>query len=190
MIVLTGKQDLSYFLGYLITLVIIAYKYRKELKNDIKNFKTDVRSHVKKLVFVYIVSISLMYLANFILYKLFGNIASNEESIRELLFKSPCLMSISFGLLGPLIEELGFRYPYKRAKTKKEIKFIIYTLIFASIHIVDDLSYTGILYIIPYTLLSISIGYSFYKTNNIFTSMIAHIFNNVISIITLLIFGG
>lgn len=188
--VITSKQELSYFLGYLITLLIVAFKFRKKLLEDAKNFKIDVKGNVKNIVIVYIGSILLMYIANAILYKIFGNIASNEASIRDVLFKSPLLMGLSFGLFGPIIEELCFRYPYRDAKIKKEFKFIIYTVIFALVHIIGDFSISGFLYIIPYLFLSISIGYSFYKTDNIYTSIIAHVFNNAFSIIILLAFGG
>lgn len=190
MFVLTSKQEVAYFLGYLITLLIVIFKFRKKLLEDAKNFKNNVKGNVKKIIIVFVVAILLMYLSNVILYTLFGNIASNEESVRDVLFKSPLLMGLSFGLIGPIIEELCFRYPYRDALLKKEIKFIIYTFIFAFVHIIGDFSVTGLLYIIPYLFLSISIGYGFYKTDNIYTSMITHIFNNAFSIIILLAFGG
>lgn len=189
MFTLTNSQVLSYFLGYLLTILIIGYKYRKKLLEDIKNFKSSVNGNIKHLIVSYVVSILLMYIANYVLYYIFGNISGNEQSIREILFTSPLLMGISFGLFGPIIEELSFRYPYRDAKNKL-LNFCIYTFIFALMHITGEFNLVTILYIIPYLFLSIGISYPFYKTNNIYTSMIAHIFNNLFSIIIILTFGG
>lgn len=187
---ITNNEGISYFFGYLLTLIIIGFVYRKNLLEDAKNFKNDVKGNVKHLIMMYILFIVLMYISNIVLYYLAGNISSNEQSVREMLFSSPLLMGISFSILGPIVEELSFRYTYRNAKTNGIIKFIVYTLIFAAAHISIDLSLVGLLYIIPYTFLSVSIGYSFYKTNNIYTSIIAHIFNNASTIILLLTLGG
>lgn len=187
---LTKNESLGYFIGYIVTLLVLFFIYRKKLLNDAKNFKSSIKGTFKHLLIIYITAMILMYISNLVLYYTVGSIASNETNVRQMIFNSPLLMGISFGIFAPIVEELIFRYPYKEAKTNKFLKFIIYTLVFAFAHIVGDLSLTGILYIIPYTFLSTGIGYSFYKTDNIYTSMIAHIFNNTFTIIILIIFGG
>lgn len=189
-LMLTNNQGLSYFLGYLITLLIIAYKYRDDLISDFKNLKKDTKGFIRKLILVYIGFILLMYLSNIVLYNIFGSVSSNESDFRNMLFSSPFFMSISCGILGPMVEELVFRFPYKNIKTNKLLKFFIYTFIFAFVHVISNLSFPGILYLVSYIFLSIAIGYSYFKTNNIYTSMIAHMFNNISTIILLLIFGG
>lgn len=189
-LMLTNNQGLAYFLGYLITLLIIGFKYRVDLINDFKNLKKDTKGSVRKLILVYIGFILLMYLSNIVLYNIFGSLSSNESDFRNMLFSSPFFMSISCGILGPMVEELVFRFPYKNIKTNKYLKFFIYTFIFAFVHVIANLSFPGILYLVSYIFLSIAIGYSYFKTNNIYTSMIAHMFNNISTIILLLIFGG
>lgn len=187
---ITNNEIISYFSGYLIPLLIIAFKYRKTLIEDAKNLKSVLKGNIKKIILAYIVFILLMYISNTILYLIFGNIASNEQDVRSMLFKSPVLMSIALGVLAPIFEELEFRYTYRNAKTKPIIKFFIYTTIFALMHISGDITLAGFAYIIPYFFLSSAIGYAFYKTNNIYPSMIAHTINNVLSIIVILISGG
>ncbi len=115
-LMLTNNQEISYFLGYLLTILIITYKYKGELIND---------------------------LSNILLYNILGNISSNESDFRSMLFSSPFLMSISVGILGPIVEELAFRFPYKNIKTNKYLSFFIYTFIFAFIHVIANLSFGG-----------------------------------------------
>lgn len=183
-------EGLSYFLSYIITLLIIILKFRDNLKDDIKNIKKDLKGNVLKLLLIHFSFIIAMYLANLILYSLIGNISNNEEGIRSTLFTSPILMSLSICILGPITEELTFRYPYKNIKSNRKITFIIYTLIFASMHILLSSSLLNLLYIIPYTFLSLSFGYSFYKTNNIIPAIFFHILNNTFTTIILFTLGG
>lgn len=184
------NQGLCYFLTYLLTLLIIILKFKKSLIQDLKNIKKDIKGNIFKLFLFYLIFIICMYISNYILYSSIGNIASNEETIRESLFKSPLLMALSVCLLGPIMEELIYRYPFKDIKGNKILIFIIYTLLFASLHITTSTSLLNLLYIIPYIFLSLSFGYSFYKTNNILTSMFFHILNNTFSVIIILTLGG
>lgn len=187
---ITKNEAIIYLLTYLLVLTFISILYRHHLKEDIKNFKKDVKGNELKIILTYLGFTILMYITNYILYAIFGNIASNEEIMRSILFNNPIIMSISLCLLGPITEELLFRYPYKNLKVDKRIAFLTYTLLFALIHMTSTTSIVGLWYIIPYILLSLSFGYSFYKTNNIITSVIFHILNNTFTVVLLLTFGG
>ena len=94
-LMLTNNQEISYFLGYLLTILIITYKYKGELINDLKNLKKDTKGLIKKLILVYIGFILLMYLSNILLYNILGNISSNESDFRSMLFSSPFLKEYS-----------------------------------------------------------------------------------------------
>lgn len=183
-------DGLCYFISYILTILIIVLKFKDNLKEDLKNIKQDLKGNILKLLLIHFALIISMYIVNFILYSIIGNVSSNEQGIRSSLFSSPILISISLCILGPITEELTFRYPYKNIKTNRKIAFVVYTLIFASMHIVVSSSLLNLLYIIPYTLLSLSFGYSFYKTNNIIPAIFFHILNNTFTIIILLTLGG
>ncbi|MCI8794682.1 MAG: CPBP family intramembrane metalloprotease [Bacilli bacterium] len=187
---LTNKEHLSYAFGYLLALIIIIFKFRVTLIKDAKSFKEDIKGNVKNLVLFYIIFLLLMYCSNIILNMIVGNLATNESSIRSTFFEAPFLMTLTFGIIGPILEELIFRYPYRDIKTNKYLKFFISTFIFAFMHIIMDLSFPAVLYLIPYFFISLCVSYPFFKTGNIYTSMIAHITNNLSSFIILLIFGG
>lgn len=183
-------EGLSYFLTYIIILTILIFKFKDDLTYDIKNIKEDLKGNIKKIILIHILFIICMYISNLILYSLLGDIANNEESIRNTLSSSPILMSLSICILGPLMEELIYRYPYKNIKTNRLVAFATYTLLFAMLHIVASTSLLDLLYIIPYTFLSLSFSYPFYKTNNIISSMFFHILNNTFTVIILFTLGG
>lgn len=185
----TNSEPISYFITYSIVLISLIFWKRKFLIEDIKSLKKDVKGKTRHIILMYILFYSLTLLTNYIIYKYVGNIADNESILRESLLNSPVLMGVSLAFLGPIMEELIFRYPYQNIKTNKTIKFIIYTLVFALFHIFSATSIQGILFLIPYTFLSLSITYSYYKTDNIYTSMFFHIINNTISVLAIIIGG-
>ena len=186
---ISENEPISYFITYSIVLISLIIWKRNSLKEDLKSLKGDLNGKTKHIILMYILFYSLMLITNYIIYKYVGNIAENESVLRASLLKSPILMSISLALLGPIMEELIFRYPYQNIKTNKNLKFVIYTLVFALFHIFSATSIQGLLFLIPYTFLSLSITYSYYKTDNIYTSMFFHIINNTISVFAIIIGG-
>ena len=81
------------------------------------------------------------------------------------------------------MEEILFRYTFTIIKNKY-IYLIVTTLFFAILHmqkIPEDL-----IYLIPYSLMSFTFTYPFYKTNNIINSIITHSAYNLISLILIL----
>lgn len=181
------KDDLSYLLTYLIMIIFFIFFYKKTLLLELKNLKNDIKGNIPKITIFCISIIVLMYIANIILYNITGNIANNEEIVRKTFFESPILMGINIILLGPIVEELTYRYPFKNDKYPRLLIYIFYSSLFALTHISNITTLTEALFFIPYLLLSLCFGYGFYKTNNIFVSIIIHIMNNLVNIVLLLI---
>lgn len=180
---LTKSEALSYLISYLIANIVLVLINHNKLMEDIKNFKNDYQKNIKSIILLTIVFIILMMVSNMILYELSGNLANNEETARQLFKSSPIIMFLSIGFFGPIFEELVSRYPYRDIKINKNIKLIIYSSIFAMLHISSISNIYDILFIIPYLFLSLAFSFSFYKTNNILGSMIVHILNNSLSLL-------
>ena len=71
---------------------------------------------------------------------------------------------------------------------KNKIIFSIFTgLIFGSMHLISAKSLIEIPFILSYSIAGFALGYVFYDTNNIFTSMFFHFFNNFLSLILTII---
>lgn len=178
--------SVAYVSCYLIMLVVLGKWFKNDLVENAKNFKNDVKNNWKKILFFTFAFTILLYVSNYIVVKLMGSASANEVMSQNQLKASPLLMSISICLLSPMVEEIIYRLPYKKIEKHKLLNFFIYTFVFAIAHIAFNNGIMELIYLIPYLFLSLSIGYGFYKTDNIFVSMIIHILNNFINVMIIL----
>lgn len=177
---------LAYTIGYLIMIILLGNWFKKDLIDNAKSFRNDFRHNWLNLLIVTTVFIVLLYISNYLVIKYIGRLSFNEIIARNQLYSSPILMGINLVLLAPLIEEIIYRLPYKKVEKHKLLNFFVYSLVFALAHIAITNGAKEFWYLIPYTFLSMSISYSFYKTNNIYMSIIVHILNNFINVVIIL----
>lgn len=166
----------------------IIYIYREDLKNNLNDFKINYKKYLKMGLKYWFIGLNIMIISN-ILISLYTSISlpENEEIVRKLFDMSPLLMSISIIFLAPLGEELIFRKTLFNLIPYKWIYILLSGLIFGGLHIIGTDSLLSILYIIPYSVLGIAFAYLYYKTRNIFPSIIMHAIHNIISIIGLIL---
>ena len=110
------------------------------------------------------------------------------EFIRELNYRFNRLTTHTlYFKFAPFYEEVLFRLNFKNL-FKNKIVFSIFTgLIFGSMHLISAKSLIEIPFILSYSIAGFALGYVFYDTNNIFTSMFFHFFNNFLSLILTII---
>ena len=132
-----------------------------------------------------------MIISNLIIVVFINNkIASNEESVRSLIDILPLYMIFSVSIFAPLTEELIFRKGIREIFNNKYLYIIISGIFFASMHVTsEDLGINTLLYLIPYSSLGITFAYTYYKTNNIFSTIMLHSFHNTMAIIIYIIGG-
>ena len=184
----TGIINLLFTLSLTITFCII---YHKTLINDFKDLKNNYKQNIKIGIKYWIRGIFIMYASSYLLSLFNIGITQNEEANRTFLQSFPIIELVSAVILAPLIEELVFRRSLKNFTTNIYLYSITTGIIFGFIHIVTSLSNPlSLLYIIPYSAVGISLGFSYYKTNNIYTSMFIHSLHNFITIIALILVGG
>lgn len=189
---LTSNQELllttfsNTFLVILLTII-----YFKTLKEDFKKIKGNFY-YIADTGFKYwLIGLVVMMVSNIII-NLFipGAEATNEQGVQELIKASGYISMLAIGILAPIIEELTFRKAFKDVFKNKWVFILSSGLIFGALHVVLSLkSAWDLFYIIPYSSLGIAFGYMYYKTDNVYTSIIMHIFHN--TVLTLLsIIGG
>ena len=174
----TDNTDIIYTITYLFPTIFLIYKWRRTLKNEISSLK---------VFLVYLLFTLMCYTTNNMLYQLIGDIASNETAIRNELNSSPLIIAIIFIFLAPISEELIFRFNFRNTLKTPKRRYIITSILFALMHIVVSTELIFLLYLIPYLFLSLGLGYSYYTSDNIFMSIIIHIFHNLIHIMLLFI---
>ena len=173
---------LSQLATYLLIFIVLALLNKDRLINDFKNFKKDYLNIAFKN---WIIGLGVMIICNLLITNIVHDIPVNESLNRELLTSYPFSNIITMIFIGPLIEELVFRASFKNAFNNKYLFCFITALLFGLAHIADW-NLLELLFIIPYGSLGFFLAKAFYETDNVYTSYLAHMFHNTLSIIIIL----
>lgn len=174
-----------------IIVIILFIIYFKSLKEDFKKIKGNLYNILDNGIKYWLVGLILMVISNIIINTFIPQAqANNEESVQLLIKGSGFLSVIAVGILAPIIEELVFRKAFKEVFTNKTLFVLASGLIFGSLHVILALSsYWDLFLIIPYCSLGIAFSYMYQKTDNIYTSIIMHMFHNTAATILSLVGG-
>ena len=162
---------------YLLAAIIFIILYNQKLKKDLKKLTK------KNIIFILVSSIILIVLneAISVLLSSLKVDMNNQESIIEMLkvYKYPMIIVTVF--LGPLVEEIVYRYSISTIIKNKIVFVIISSIVFGLAH---GIGIATLLYIFIGAIL----GFIYLKCDeNIVSSIMAHIINNAFSIIMILI---
>ena len=172
-----GKELIS-LLAAVIFIIIISLSFNRELKEDLKELKNKFKF---KYLLLGIVMSFIVIGVDYLLVKNLGHNSANQTSVVDMLKTSPIIMILGTVVFIPFAEELIYRFPYR--KSNKVLSFIISSLVFAAIHMVGT---KEIIFIVPYLLLSFTISFTYFKTDNIYMSYLVHVINNLINVLLLI----
>jgi membrane protease YdiL (CAAX protease family) len=164
--------------------------YKKNLKKDLKYFLANFGENTDIAFKYWIIGFILMALSNYIII-LFSPVktATNENSVRSIINATPIIALIFSCLVAPFIEEIIFRKSFKDAIETKWLFILVSGIVFGALHVVGNIeSLYGLLFLAPYSFLGLAFAMTYYKTNNIFSSIFIHFFHNTL-VILLAIFG-
>lgn len=168
----------------IMVIAIMLIIFNKKIIKDFKDILINHKNYYSKYFKYYLIGLGVMLISNCII--IFGfnnNMATNEESIRQLFKISPFYIYFSSVLYAPLVEELTFRQGIRNVIGKNIIFILTSGLVFGGLHVITSATtLIDYLYIIPYSSLGIVFAYILYKTDNIFVSMGYHFMHNGILI--------
>lgn len=175
----------------IIFLIILITVYFKTLKKDFKSYFKNFLNNFEQSFKYYLIGFVIMVISNLILVVILNNgLATNEENVRKMIGTLPLYMIFSVSIYAPLTEELIFRKSIRDIINNKYVYILISGLIFGFLHISSSISsIIDLLYLIPYSSLGIAFAYTYYKTNNIFSTIMLHSMHNTIAIILYLLGG-
>lgn len=185
---INSKEYIFYMLiSYIILTTYLIFKYKKELKNYIKNI---TKEKISITILYLIIGFLLMMFSNYIInYIIIPNgISNNEAANRELLLNNKLLYSIMVSIFIPTIEEIVFRLEFKKHIKNKYIFLFISSFLFSLLHILSTTNIIEFLYIIPYFILGLTFSIIYQKTDNIICNILAHILHNTIIVFIILLF--
>ncbi len=156
-----------------------------------KFFKTDIKDNLKQInkkmllpflkyeLLFWLLSTVASSISNF-----FAGMSGNEESIREITTVNLGISILVFGIAGPLVEEIIFRFIllnyFGRNNMYKGI--IVSALLFGILHL-EELS---IIVFLPYFLAGLFLGYVYNKEKNFIVSFGIH---SIYNLLCLILFG-
>lgn len=147
-------------------------------KNKGKSGKNEIRE-IKKIAKEILIYIPIQLISIFITSFIIVGQPANQTSIEETFYEVPIFNCIYIIILGPIIEELIFRFlPYKFIKNKT-LYIVVSSIIFAAMHVLEDPN--PFYYIWGYMLESLYMGYRYHKTKDLLVPISIHMFGNLIA---------
>lgn len=178
------------FIVYLLMFIVLIINDFKYLKNDLLNFKNNLFKNIIYLILGGAILYLASYLINFGLSKLGISMSNNQISIENMLILgSKVITFFSVIIFAPLVEELIYRKSIYALSNNKVVYYIVSILAFSLPHMLSttyDLK-TFVLGLIPYLFSGFILSLIYDHTKNIYVSTIAHIINNFIAFLIIII---
>jgi len=184
-------SNIFMIIGSLIVAIVMCLRSNIDFKKEFKDFKKNYKSHLESGLKTWFIGFVLMFLTNFIIvsFLMNGEIANNEELNREMIAVYPIYAVLSMAIFAPIIEELMFRFNFRKAFKSKKAYMYFTGILFGLLHVLlNCTSILDFLYVIPYSIVGIAFGKIYADSKNILTSMFIHSFHNVLSLI--IVFSG
>lgn len=176
-----NKKVLLLFISNFLFMIYLLIIYKRELKDDLKDYKKNFKGYINKYFIYYVIGVALMAGSNLILQKITGlELSGNESTLRELIKSIPIYMGFSTVLYAPFVEEIIFRKSIRNVTKNKKVFVLLSGFIFGILHITSFSNVKEIIMGIPYIIMGIDFAVIYVKSNNIFTTMIFHLFHNLI----------
>lgn len=177
----TAKNIYNIFTDLFIILFIFLLLHKTIIPN-IKEFFSKPKEYLSDYIKYWFIALGLMYVSNFILILINGNIAANEQGVRSLLVENPILTFILASILAPVLEEFVFRLSLYKIIKHKYMFIILSGLIFGGMHVLGSTTLLEWLYIIPYGIPGCVFAYTLVKSDNICVPISLHFIHNTFAI--------
>ena len=163
--------------------------FRKDIFHQIKEIKKQPFKNFLKYILIFIFANAIVFLINMVILSVTNNIATNEFAAQANIRLTPLTSFITTCILVPFYEEILLRLNFRNC-FKRKWTFILFTgIFFGSLHVLNAQTIKELLYLIPYSILGVSLSYIYRDSENIFNSIIIHFLNNIISFIFVIIGG-
>ncbi len=179
----------------LIVFIVLILLNIKLIVNNFKDFIKNWKKYLPKGLLCWVIGFIGMGLMNVIItYTISGDVAQNEALNREIITKMPLYAIPAIAIIGPMIEETVFRLSFRKVIPNKALFIIITSLIFAGIHMTASfnsfseifMNIPELVHFFPYLSLALAFGFAYRETDNIFTTMILHMFHNTYCLVIII----
>ena len=175
-----------YVVLIIISLIVFKDLYRDNFKVYREKFKTYISNLAPKMGLFY-----LVYFAVAIIVALLAQntVSANQSSVEAL----PVYLLAPLAIIyAPIVEEAIFRGSLRRFIKNDMVFIVISAITFGLLHTIfsEETLYNALVMAIPYSMLGGFMAYLYVKTNNIFTNMTFHAFQNTLAVIITILMKG
>lgn len=170
-----------YLLSYEIVMLVIIYLILKDKINTaIEDIKKHHKEYFSKYIKYWILSLIIMSGSNILISFINGGqIAGNEEAVRNIFGQTPIYMFISAVFIASLTEELIFRQAIRNIFSNNKLFIVVSGLIFGGLHVFNSATnWMDLLYLIPYCTPGFIFAYILSKTDNVLVPAGLHFLHN------------
>lgn len=180
-----SKQTYLIFLllSDLFLIFILSLIYRKDLKENIIDYKNNFKEYIAFGMKWWILGCAIMIISNLVIAWYNPGGAANQNLVESYAKMAPIYMFISSVIMAPFIEEIIFRKSIREIFSNDFLYILVCGLLFGYIHTLAGSSTTELVYIIPYGALGGVFAYMYTKTKNIFVPITFHFLHNGILLI-------
>lgn len=185
---LVKNAQVATFLGNLLFILLLYLMYKKDLDKEFKTFIKGFKNNFKTGFKYYLAGLGAMMVFNLLISVIIKDISTNENLVREMLYKMPIFTMISISIIAPLSEEFIFRKSIDPLIKNKWVYALSCGLLFAACHLVaGELKLINLLYLLPYGSLGFVFALMDRETKTTFTSVMMHMIHNTATGILLLV---
>lgn len=175
-------------LGNLLFILLLYLMYKKDLDKEFKTFIKEFKKNFKTGFKYYLAGLGAMMVFNLFISIIIKDVSTNENLVREMLYKMPVFTMLSISIIAPLSEEFTFRKSIDPLIKNKWVYALSCGLLFAACHLVaGEFKLINLLYLLPYGSLGFVFALMDRETKTTFTSVMMHMIHNTATGILLLV---
>ena len=169
--------------------VLMIGVFFNQLKHDFKIFKEYFKEYASLTFKTWLKSLLVMLIIGIIIQLLTNTSQSNNQKALQEIFKIyPGLIAFLSIIYAPFAEELMFRGVFRKFVKSKYLFIFISGITFGLLHVLDDSkTLAEFSYVIVYSSLGMFLASLYYKTNNLFSNILFHFFQNFLALIGMII---
>lgn len=191
MFVFSKKIDsfLEMVLMYVTMFILMISVFFKQLKHDFKIFREYFKEYMSLSIKTWLKSLVVMMILGIILQLTTNLKTSNNQATLQSMFNSyPVFVALLSVIYAPIVEELLFRGVLRKFFNSKYLFIVISGVAFGLLHVIDDSkTLAEFSYVFVYSTLGIFLSSLYYKTNNLFSNISFHFFQNTLGLIGMLL---
>ena len=159
----------------ILTLIIVVFSFKDELKSAFVNFKKYFKEYLKYFFYTFIIFAFLNFLVLTLCNLIVGEQSNNQTAIESLNYVYTIFSCL---VCAPIVEELIYRGFFRKIIKNDKLFILISGFIFGLAHVIGSKSLIQYIYIIDYSLCGMYLANLYSKYNNIYLNILAHfIFN-------------